>query len=383
MMSSPKSFWMLSVGVLACLWSQSARAETCGVECPKGFGCHKYEAGACASAPPCGAGEKCEAPPPCEVMTQWDCIPLSCDSDADCADFMICHAETYSECSGGAAVAPACPPNQTCPTPAPAPAPMTCTQKTTKQCTPRYALPCNAAADCGNGFSCEAPEQCSCSGSGGRGAPEPAAADAGTASGSGSASGASPEAFAPVPPQDGGAADVIAKDAGTRECECHPGDVKYCRVQKETCAVDSDCPESFACVTYAVSGGSAGCVEQKGSDGGACQPVETKSVEQKRCEPKYGGSLTKDGSFQAPTVGSPTGVSGGTSNGAPVPASDPRHESADDAGTDSAGSSDTGAAKDQASCSVRAPGAGAGGHTAGYALSFVLLALSLRRRKQH
>ena len=370
---------MLGVGVLACMWTQGVRADGCtqSSDCPKGYTCHEYQSGACAAAKPCAQGEKCPAPPPCEVVTQHECAPGSCNSNADCADFMVCYESSISVCSGGAAatdlVAP-CPPNQTCPAPKPMPMPMPqCTETKQKQCTPRYELPCQADADCGAGFSCEANQECTCSGSAGRASSEPApapAADAGTAS---SGSGMASDAFAPA--LDAGVAKLPAPDATAPVCECHASEVKSCRVKEVKCQADSDCPSNFACITFASGGGSTSCAVPKGADGGACTPTEIKTIEEKRCEPKYSGGsaalASKDGSTQAPTVGGTDTAAG------PVPSADPRHTS--DAGAESAEENEP--LHDEAACCVRTPGA----HdhvAAGYAFGFALLALSLRRRKQ-
>ena len=391
MKSCPKSWWMLSVGVLVCLWTQGARAESCkeSSDCPKGFTCHEYQAGAC-TQPACEPGKMCPPPPPCEVVIEHECIPASCETNADCADFMVCYESTVTECSGGAAEpAVDCPPNEPCTmTKATTPVMPVCTEHKTKQCTPRYELPCQTETDCGAGFSCEATEQCMCSGSAGTAAAEPASApdssgaavDAGTSS-------SSSDAFAPVPAQDGGTdMFVAAKDAGAPVCECHKSDVKYCRVKEVMCEADKDCPANFACVTYATGSGSASCAAPRDGDGGVvCTTVETKTVEEKRCQPKYYGGgdvgVSKDGSAQAPTSGGAMGIpmpgSAAAGSGAPVPATDPRHS---DDGAESAAEKP---AEESASCSVRGAGAhSSDGSAAGYALAFVLVALSLRRRRQ-
>jgi len=174
-----------------------------------------------------------------------------------------------------------------------------------------------------------------------------------------------------------------AKDASAPVCECHPSEVKYCRVKEVKCQADADCPSNFACTTYASGGGSTGCAVPKGADGGACVPSVTTTVEEKRCAPKYSGSAgslgSKDISAQAPNAGGAMGVPTTSGNGtaAPVPSTDPRHT--DDDGTESAAATEP--ATDAAACSVRTPGA-TGNVAAGYALGFALLASTLRRRRQ-
>jgi len=392
MMSSGLKWWMVSLGAVVCFWTHGASAESCeqNADCPKGFTCKAYQTGACAGARPCAPGQMCPPPPPCEVMTSYACEPAGCNTDADCADFMVCHESTISTCSGGAAVpAVDCPPNTMCVKPEPAPAP-SCSDEKVKQCTPRYQLACAQDADCGAGFSCVASQECSCSASAGKAesAPVPVpSTDAGTASGSGSDS----AGFAPpVAAMDGGV-DLPAppSDGGIPSCECHPSAVKHCEPKQIECQSDADCPSQFACITYAAGGGSAGCAAPRG-DAAVCEPVVMETFEEKkRCEPKYGYAGVRGGSGSVGAPEAPQSSMGGqpvSSNDgktpAPVPTVDVGH--AHDAGTEASGDDgDESATSDAApSCSVGLPGAHGNRATAGYALGLALLVIGLRRRRQ-
>jgi len=76
-------------------------------------------------------------------------------------------------------------------------------------CVPDYEAPCELAADCGAGFTCEALEQCSCS------------------SGAG---GTNNESAEPV-------------------CLCKPGVEKSCRLIPVTCTTDNDCIPEMNCIS--------------------------------------------------------------------------------------------------------------------------------------
>jgi hypothetical protein len=278
---------------------------------------------------------------------------------------MVCHKQKISECSGGAAV-PACPPDQPCAVPDAPPQEPSCTEHELAECVPRYVLPCQQHSDCGEGFSCEASEECMCSGSAG------AARDAGSPRPSADQNG-----FAPVPARDAGSDTPESHgDAAVGGvppiCECHPSEQKHCALQAKTCNADQDCPRDFACVTY-TDAGSVSCAKSDAGDG--CVPVETQPYE-KRCEPR----------FRWATPGRVKG--GDTPPGGPGYAQDgdessaPRDDSGGvDAGNAAAGSSGSDeAAPDTGSCSVASPRAGALGSIA-VPVGFVLVALGLRRRR--
>jgi hypothetical protein len=336
-------------------WALSAHAQTCddNADCGKGFSCVVVAGGTCAVATPCGPGEKCPEPAPCEPTVFRECQPAECGADTDCADGMVCYQSEAPACDTAIAVAP-CPPNETC-----KPVTPVCPEAQ-RTCTPRYALPCTQDAECGDGFSCAEQEECSCAGSAG-GAPVPnadpgagpqqPAADAGQArsGGSDSSPGASPSPpadAAPRPAQDGGAAGGGSKpfappppdavDAGAPRpptCECHPSAVKRCEAKELACKADADCPALFQCNATGASGGGSCAVSR---DGGppVCETFVLPPPESKHCEPRYardvggfGGSKSGDANeapvaagIPQPAVGSapgPTAAHGGVTSGTP------------------------------------------------------------------
>ncbi len=205
-----------------------ALADTaCGdTTCPKGFECTSYESGCVAPATDDGrvATEDLVAPE-CEESTIYVCEPGPCEGDADCASGMVCFKDTVSECSGGAAVA--CDPEASdCVDIVEEPV---CVEKEIAQCIPKYLLPCEAAADCGVGFTCEEQEMCSCSGSTG---------SAGGATGSGVDGVSEPSSSEEVDA-------LVASDEPT--CVCEGTGTFACKPQIQACSIDADCPESWTC----------------------------------------------------------------------------------------------------------------------------------------
>jgi len=77
-----------------------------------------------------------------------------CEADADCGEGFKCVAAEICECSVGAAV-PACPEGEECPEPEPVPEPVCECQPTgEKYCEPDE-IPCEVGADCPDGWTCE------------------------------------------------------------------------------------------------------------------------------------------------------------------------------------------------------------------------------------
>lgn len=359
--------WMGSL--LVCTWAASAQAQNLcekSEDCPTGYNCETFQGTTppCA-ATPCKMGEACEPPPDCvqQPIEYKQCAPASCETDADCGAQAVCFSQTRAECSGGAAVDVACAPNEMCPKPEPAPE-QTCSEYTVKQCLARYVLPCEQDLDCGEGFSCQAGEECTCSGSAGSGSSDkPAAAnDAGTAY------------FAPVPPaEDAGVAKGDAAVSGASPtCECHPTELKHCELKQVSCSVDADCPSDFVCVASA-SDAIACAAPREGGDASfvACDPKPA----EKRCEPRFyaGQGPTRagvDDGDSAPNYGE--GGHGSSTSA-------PKDSDNSDAGIAPEPPSIPAAASP--SCSVSAARAGSWQPLA-FGLALIALGMRLRRKKR-
>ena len=363
--SKAARLWLGSL--LICTWAASARAEECqkNEDCPKGFSCEvSMGVSSCDAAPPCAPGADCPAPAPCDPPTETHtCEPASCAVDADCGDGMVCFKETFTECSDSAG-APACGPGEECVMPAPPDEP-SCREQAIALCVPRYVLPCEQDLDCGEGFSCEASQECMCSGSAGD------VADGGTAEPN---TGEDFAGFAPVPPADAGTdRPVPEQDAavGGQEptCECRPTEHKHCELKVMSCSSDADCPSDFACKSSADGG-----VTCSSSEAGDALCASEPATAELRCVPRYdwptrGGSQGEDASDD------PTYEEG----------EEPNHAEGPDAGVAAPqvpGDGDMGAPVEEAgSCSVTGPRAGAFGSLFA-PVAFVLLALGVRRRKR-
>ena len=150
----------------------SAAAQTCttDADCPQSFTC--VDGGVTTSPtapdPACAPGAECPklAPSTTPPTVYKYCQAKSCSADANCGPGMVCHTQTYSECSGGApTTAIACAPNTTCERPAPTPPETNCTNRTISRCAFKWELPCKADAECGDGFTCKPTVSGSCSSS--------------------------------------------------------------------------------------------------------------------------------------------------------------------------------------------------------------------------
>lgn len=232
----------------------SARAETCQTDgdCGYGFTCVTQVYATC----PCPPGGKC--PVSCADSERRVCEPSVCTSDDECAENMVCNPEpARSACPVG--VATTCPPGVPCEPPV---VPIPECVDTVRYCTLRYRLPCQAAADCGPGFTCEEEELCSCRATPVKSGPSQItptrrplpAADGGTPAAD--ASVPSPPPSPTQPPLPPSAADAGAPpdagsapvgDAAVPDCECHGSGRNVCKVIEVACQAASDCPESFAC----------------------------------------------------------------------------------------------------------------------------------------
>ncbi|RYZ06487.1 MAG: hypothetical protein EOO73_16065 [Myxococcales bacterium] len=259
-----------------------------GPGCGFGFECSVVATSGCAPTPACAEGASCPEPEPCIETSSYGCTPAHCQVDTDCASDMVCHERT----EGCAVTDCACAPGEKCDCGDPAP----CETKTISTCTPRYLLPCEAAADCGAGFNCEETQSCGCSGSGGSEVPP--------SSGSGAA---------PLPPSEGGApADAAPLPP---DCSCEPTGVKQCIPQEIGCENEAGCPAGWTCEAGDVASAPA-CA----GDGCAALPAPMPSTSTCR-PPYYGGGVGEDDSGPTTPVrgddGKGTPNDGSPTSGAP------------------------------------------------------------------
>ena len=120
-------------------WGSSCETDA---DCPQGFECGVV--GGVSEA--CAAGEDCPEPTVVEI---YGCVPASCETDADCEGAFVCI--TYeNDCEDIAIGAPDCA-GEDCPPP---PEIEPCEPTTEGVCGPKWAAPCEKAADCGEGFQC-------------------------------------------------------------------------------------------------------------------------------------------------------------------------------------------------------------------------------------
>ncbi len=268
-----------------------------GGACAHGFECKVVATSGCDSGPACAPGSACPDPAPCDTQVEYGCAPSACSVDADCASGMVCHEWT----EGCEVTDCLCAPGQACDCGEPA----ACEPKTVSMCTPRYALPCEAAADCGPGFTCEEAQSCGCSGSSGSGggaAPTPP-----------SAGGAPAEDAAPIPP----------------DCSCEPSGVKQCIAQEIACANDAACPAGWTCEADDPPPSVPAC---SGDNCGA-RPAPIPSTPS--CQPPY--------------YRGPGGVVGGSDDG-PVPENTNGGEGTPTSGTDNGATSGSGESKESSAC---------------------------------
>lgn len=202
----------------------AAAADGCAEKnCGPGFLCEEVSA-AC-PAIDCPPGAEC---PVCEPKLVAQCTPARCDSNADCGADQVCYEHVTTTSCGDIAVPP-CPPDEQC---EPVDLPANCAAEATsiKLCTPRWQLPCTAAADCGPGFTCEEQQACGCSGSTGSGGSTPGAEPAQPTPKESDPN----RAAAPAPPV----------------CSCEPTGTFACVLQETACSTDADCPTTWACAIH-------------------------------------------------------------------------------------------------------------------------------------
>jgi hypothetical protein len=226
-----RSFTVVSAFALSFTALGSAYAnESCGPElvCPNNYKCVESTGEVCTpSTANCFTGESgtttCEKieEGTCSTETYYYCEPLPCKDNSACAADMTCHSYTSEACSGGSAVAcdsatGDCPVNDVA---------EECTTTEQSLCVPQWFVPCQVAADCGEGFTCEESTICSCSGSAGT---------AGRDVGSGGATST----------DDG----VVGGGSGTTEsCTCEGTGTFNCVAKTIACNKAADCPTHWTC----------------------------------------------------------------------------------------------------------------------------------------
>ena len=233
-------------------------------ECDTDTDCESYETcelvgEASCACPPGDAG--CDCP---DTGTQEfkECVPEpppSCDTDADCSEDLLCVTRTYEECSGGGPVGTctSSPDGGTiCEDVGTADVSESCETITEGYCVPPYLAPCQADADCGDGFTCEEYEVCECTGGG--------------STGSG---GDDDRTDAGEPPEDTG-----------DSCTCEPAG-KSCELVETECTSDADCTGDLTCQEYEDGDVvTEPCVDE--GDASSCESADTgSSTTTKYCLP--------------------------------------------------------------------------------------------------
>jgi hypothetical protein len=157
-------------------------------------------------------------------------------------------------------------------------------------------LPCQEAADCGAGFTCEQqPERCACAGAEDKPAPM---------EGSGAAGG-----FAPPAGTGGQAGEPLPEP---EPCVCEPSNVFVCVAQEIECRTAAECPAGWQCEQEPQAGAAPAC-----APGADCPASEPLPPARSLCRPEYYGGGSGDevalpgvpGSDPAPTTGN-TGSGG-------------------------------------------------------------------------
>lgn len=132
--------------------------EPCGeTTCDDGYVCTTMET-ACPEI--ACEGEEC---PVCDPSSFQMCTPASCETEADCAEYMECYAYERLECPERVELA--CLDGETdeeCGLRAEVWEAEECVSTEIKECTPRWYNACETASDCGDGFDCVAHEICEC-----------------------------------------------------------------------------------------------------------------------------------------------------------------------------------------------------------------------------
>jgi hypothetical protein len=235
------SFFFAAVGLIAPAAAQTCKADG---DCPQGYTCVS-EGVTTEPAPACPPNADCArlaVDGSVSTGTILICEPKTCSVDSDCGAGLVCHDQVSGGCSGGVAQV-ICAPGTPCDAGTPTKTDPSCTTTTTKQCAFKWELPCNAAADCGDGFTCQPSVAIGCS--------------AGSADGGGgtfsSGGGSSSSGAALFPDSGANAPTPPAVDAGTPpNCTTTTSFPGTCEPKATTCAVDTDCPALWKCTSIAL-----------------------------------------------------------------------------------------------------------------------------------
>jgi MYXO-CTERM domain-containing protein len=312
-------------------------------DCDTDADCESYETcevvgeSSCACAP---GDAGCDCPDGGEVYR--DCVPEppeSCESDADCSDDLECVTQTYEQCSGGGSTG-ACqitPDGGTeCEDAGTPDVTESCETITEGYCVPSYIGPCEADADCGEGFACEPYEVCEC------------------------------PPGSPVGPGGDGAEDAGAIDASTTDsgdgCTCEV-EGNYCELIETECTTDADCSGDLTCQTYEdTTADEPACIDD--GDASSCTSADAGNTEATRyCLP--------------PNWERWAGVSAELGGSSRDETDDGANEAAD-AGQSSAGADDGSSSNAEGGCSI----SGERPPVAGLALALLgLMGLAMRRRR--
>jgi MYXO-CTERM domain-containing protein len=222
-------------------------------DCDKGFNCEVTAVSGCA-APACPPDGDCPEPMPCEAAEYKSCVAGPCEADADCADGMVCHKETVEQCSISSCAGTDCMEMREC------------TKEEIAQCVPKWALPCESAMDCGEGFECVAQEACNCADT----ATPPPMAEPGPAPAQDAGASGAAVAPVPLPPEEIPTTEPMERPV---ECTCAPA-ASRCQAIVTECTADADCPSDWTCEALAqpTCGGPTEPTPVSGGASGAAAP---------------------------------------------------------------------------------------------------------------
>ena len=230
------SCWILACAALfsTALSPREAHARACAVatDCPRGFDCE-----------PSGTTS--------DGGAAGTCLSLSCQSDSDCGAGTRCFLDMGTRCATAADGGSSCSPGSAC--------------------VPQWQAPCSVDSDCGPGFTC--------SGSSGYYQCGPNQATVVLAPYQTSMT--VPCSDVPMPPflpgPDSGFPFPVPAicDAGST---CLSITSKMCVAQQTAaCAIDSDCPSTWACQCPMTCGGSSGVALPPGAGQGTVDAACTKA----------------------------------------------------------------------------------------------------------